>query len=89
MTPRLGVGPQSLEGKFATLKKDVTLQIYAGYWEGMKPVMKQREVPAGSTVKIVMHSRFGDVGITDDLTADYGYGARLDPAELADIRDEA
>ena len=29
--------------------------------------------PAGTKVKVIMASRFGHVGLTDDLDSDYGY----------------
>lgn len=38
--------------------------------------------PVGTPVKIVMVSRFGDVGITDDLSAVRGYHARVDLSVL-------
>lgn len=34
---------------------------------------------AGSTIRVVMASRFGDVGITQDIEFDHGYTARLLP----------
>jgi hypothetical protein len=39
--------------------------------------MKDSIVAAGATVKIVMVSRLGDVGITDRLDTDHGYGCRI------------
>lgn len=39
-------------------------------------------IPAGTLVKVVMVSRFGDCGITTDLKAENGYTARVDPSEL-------
>lgn len=36
-------------------------------------------IPAGTKVKVVMASRFGDLGITRNLTADYGYETRVMP----------
>ena len=47
-----------------------------------------RIIPAGQTLKIVMVSRFGDAGLTDNLEADYGYEVRLDweDAAMKDIR---
>lgn len=47
-----------------------------------------RIIPVGRTLKIVMVSRFGDAGLTDDLDADYGYEVRLDweDAAMSDIR---
>lgn len=46
----------------------------------------KRVVPAGTTVRIVMASRFGDVGITDDLSKEMGYGSRLAPEKLSNLR---
>jgi hypothetical protein len=60
-------------------------------WNGRHPVEEnttKRTIPAGSTLKVVMVSRFGDCGLTDDLAADNGYGLRLDweDAAMTDIR---
>lgn len=43
----------------------------------------------GQRVKVVMASRFGDVGITADLTADRGYSKRLLLPELNDFSETA
>ncbi len=45
-------------------------------------------IPAGRTLRIVMVSRFGDCGLTDDLKAQYGYDVRLswEDAAMMDIR---
>jgi hypothetical protein len=72
---------------FVTTTKDLTLK----KWNGKHPPeenMKACPVKAGSTLKVVMVSRLGDFGLTDDLTADYGYHLRLDwtdPA-ITDLR---
>ena len=71
---------------FAEVTKPTTLSFYQGYWDKNEPVMADREIPAGTTVKIVMWSRFGDVGITDDLEAEHGYGARVNLSELKNVR---
>lgn len=47
-----------------------------------EPIMVERRIPAGTKVKIVMVSRLGDVGITDDLTAKTGYLARVFLSDL-------
>jgi hypothetical protein len=39
-------------------------------------------------VRLVMASRFGDVGITTNLDADYGYSSRVSVAELSDFSAE-
>ena len=71
---------------FAEITKSTTLSFYQGYWDENEPVMVDHEIPEGTTVKIVMWSRFGDVGITDDLEADFGYGARVSLSELRNVR---
>lgn len=42
----------------------------------------------GKRVKIVMASRFGDVGITSDLEARNGYSLRLFLEQLSDFSEE-
>jgi hypothetical protein len=37
----------------------------------------------GKRVRVVMASRFGDVGITDRLDAEYGYETRVAVADLS------
>lgn len=59
------------------------------HWNGKHPVddnSTYRTVPAGTTVKIVMVSRFGDVGITEDLSAEHGYEARVGFDLLTNLR---
>lgn len=36
----------------------------------------------GDLVKVVMVSRFGDCGLTKDVSKDYGYDLRVRPSEL-------
>lgn len=60
-------------------------------WNGNHPYDENTTtstVPAGATLKIVMVSRMGDVGLTDDLTANNGYCLRLDweDAAMTNIR---
>lgn len=43
--------------------------------------------PEGMKVKAVMASRFGDIGLTDDLTAEYGYYYRF-PAVDGEVHGE-
>lgn len=67
--------PATWPWRVGTLKREVKFQIWHGH--GAKPEFTYRMVPAGTKVKIVMVSRFGDVGITDNLAAEYGYSARI------------
>lgn len=41
----------------------------------------------GKRVRVVMASRFGDVGITPDLKAEYGYKKRVEVASLTNFGD--
>lgn len=41
----------------------------------------------GKRVRVVMASRFGDVGITENLRADHGYQTRVAVADLSDFGD--
>jgi hypothetical protein len=43
----------------------------------------------GKRVRVVMASRFGDVGITENLSAEHGYGDRVYLPELTDFADHA
>lgn len=60
-------------------------------WSGKHPVDENSVtdmIPAGSTLKIVMVSRMGDCGLTDNLDAENGYGLRLnwDSGAMTNIR---
>ena len=51
-----------------------------GYAETTAPItLGKKSIPMGTTVKAVMFSRFGDFGITDDLTVQNGYVMRMFP----------
>lgn len=70
-------------GKLAKLKVPVEVEYYQGYWCEGKPAMSPIvTLPVGTTVKVVMVSRLGDVGITEDLSKERGYGARINPLDL-------
>lgn len=66
--------------RYMTAKEPVTLQIWQGH--GKTPEYVERVVPAGGTLKIVMVSRFGDVGLTDVLDSEFGYHTRVDRNKL-------
>lgn len=67
---------------FATLKADTKGQSYLGYWDTKGPVMQPMPMKAGQTVRVVMASRFGDVGITPVLKNATGYVARVPVSDL-------
>lgn len=69
--------------RIGILKRVVEFSIWHGH--AADPEFTTREVPAGTAVKIVMVSRMGDVGITDDLTAENGYHARVDLNDLEQL----
>lgn len=50
--------------------------------------VKNLGIPVGTRVRLVMASRFGDVGITKDLKANRGYEARVPVEYLSDFSDE-
>jgi hypothetical protein len=56
----------------AVLKRTITVKKWQGH--GKEDIVETW--PAGKKVKVVMASRFGDVGITDDLNANNGYHYR-------------
>jgi len=72
---------------FATLSSDTPVCDFLGHGP-REPIMRKRLLPKGTRVRIVMASRFGDVGITDRLEAEHGYGARLYLPELHDFSEE-
>lgn len=81
--------PETWAYRFARLRKPVEMWYYnpRGPTEEEKFNKVMRD--AGTRVKIVMVSRFGDVGITDDLTAENGYDARVMLDDLCDFGNEA
>ena len=74
---------------YVTITRPVTLKKWNGkHYPSVEVNTVTEEVPAGTTLKIVIVSRFGDCGLTDDLAAIYGYHARidLDSPALSNIR---
>jgi hypothetical protein len=67
--------------RYMTTKAPLSLSIW-NQRRANEPEYTEKPLPIGTRVKIVMVSRFGDVGITDDLTADNGYHLRIDIPEL-------
>jgi hypothetical protein len=54
-------------------------------WRDPVPVLFA--VHEGKPVRVTMASRFGDVGITEDLSAEHSYGKRVAVEELTDFSD--
>lgn len=71
---------------YITAAKPIMLRKWQGH--GADPEYIEEEIPPGQTLKIVMVSRFGDCGLTDNLEAVNGYHVRLnfDDSALKDIR---
>ena len=80
--------PETWPYKFARLKKPVEMWHYKGIRDGEQDFEKV-DCKSGQVVKIVMVSRFGDVGITEDLTAENGYGCRVPLDDLYDFMETA
>lgn len=77
--------PEMWPFRFMTVKApDVVLRIWNGhnYRRLNLPEHTELKMKPGETVKIVMASRFGDVGITNDLQAEVGYHLRVDINDL-------
>lgn len=70
---------------FADLIQERTGRTYLGYWNALEPAMRKFTIPAGTRVRVVMASRFGDVGITTDLDAARGYSTRVSVSELTNF----
>lgn len=74
---------------YVTVTQPVVLRKWNGsHYPTTEANMTDVPVPAGTTLKIVMVSRFGDCGLTDDLNAENGYHLRvdLDSEVLSNIR---
>lgn len=67
--------PETWPWRIGTVKEVTRFLIWHGH--DTDPEFTYRWIPAGTKVKIVMVSRFGDVGITDNLAAENGYLARV------------
>lgn len=77
--------PETWKYHYARLRHAVDMYHYRGEWRDGEPVFDTVPCGAGQPVKIVMVSRFGDVGVTEDLSAENGYGARLRLDDLYDF----
>ena len=78
--------PDTWKWRYGELKEDLPVAYYEGYWKDDEPVMRHYTLSKGTTVKIVMASRFGDVGITEDLSLERGYGTRVFLDALDNLR---
>lgn len=79
--------PETWPVRYGELKEDTKFSWYKGYWDDQGPVMQEEIVSSGTTVKITMVSRFGDVGITTNLSKERGdYGARVYLDQLENLR---
>lgn len=77
--------PETWSYRFATLREPIEMWHYRQFWKNDEPQFDKVMCPAGTRVKIVMVSRFGDVGITENLDAENGYGARVSLDTLKDF----
>lgn len=60
--------------------------LFANTLHNIRETDKRLLIAKGVTVKVVMVSRFGDIGITNNLRADRGYLWRVFPRELHNYR---
>lgn len=80
--------PETWKYRFASLRRPVEMCYYNPRFTTEEEKFQKVLRDAGTRVKIVMVSRFGDVGITDDLTAENGYGARVPLDFLCNFKTE-
>ena len=74
-------------GKTFKLRVDVpTASEFLGTHGSQGPNMKPTPYKKGDVVKVVMVSRFGDCGITTDLTKERGYATRVSPMDLEPLQ---
>jgi hypothetical protein len=73
---------------YCTASEPLGLKYYTGRWVDGKPEMRDVSIDTGTTLRIVMVSRLGDIGLTEHLEAAYGYGIRLplDSEKITRIR---
>ena len=62
---------------FGRVKRDIVGREYMHEWNEAGPIMKDVLMIKGTLVRIVMVSRFGDIGITPYLDDPIGYLARI------------
>jgi hypothetical protein len=79
--------PETWPFVFATVKIPTLMREWTGAREkNGDPIYVDRWIPSGARVRIVMVSRLGDVGITDDLKSTRNYFARVSLDHLTQIR---
>lgn len=77
--------PSTWGARLAKTRKPITMSHFSGRHRNGQPIMIESSHDAGLDVKIVMVSRLGDVGITERLDTEYGYGARVTLSDLYDF----
>lgn len=78
--------PETWKYRFASLRKPIVMSHWMRQSDDKgNPMFHEVPLEAGHRVKIVMVSRFGDVGITEDLEAENGYAARVALDDLCDF----
>lgn len=80
--------PETWPYRYGELKQGVMAHRYLGGWKDGEPMTDDYLIPEGTTVKIVMVSRFGDVGITDRLEDERNYVSRVTREFLVNLRAE-
>lgn len=82
--------PATWAYRFASLREPLVMRHFTGKHVrdekgNLEPEFREVPLAAGHRVKIVMVSRFGDVGITEELDRETGYGARVELDRLCDF----
>lgn len=72
---------QEYQRAYCTTTAPLTLTEYFCPVRGATPRVQQVVLPPGTTLKIVMVSQLGDIGLTDDVTVTYRYKIRLLPED--------
>ena len=81
LIPWIAHEPSTWPFRYMTTKESITLKIW-NQGRANEPEYSEKIHPVGTRVKIVMASRFGDVGITDDLQFGTSYHLRVNISEL-------
>lgn len=75
--------PETWPWILGRLKRDIDGQKYQGNWDEHGPIITRMHLPRGTLVRIVMVSRFGDIGVTPYIDHVSGYVARISFDDIA------
>jgi len=78
--------PASCKYSYPGCEKHIDPELHQYIWRD--PVPRLFADHGGVRVRVVMASRFGDLGVTWDLTKSHGYTMRLPVSELSNFGEE-